>query len=241
MFSIKSRLLQSDAMPRLFAIILAAMALALVSVPSAKAQWTGGVEGGTVVQDAGSATRLRLVLRNNTQPLSHYVYAEWLRSAFSENSYAVGYNPRYWLNKKYYVFGESEIGTDPVFGIDRELTLLTGLGGQFFTTKDQGLFVEVGVGGRSIQFENNDDANNEALGVARAGYALTLADTFKLDANVNGIRSDADVSQVTSEVGVAMRVSGGSIRIAYRSRYFRVGDAESITDDDTYISYGYSF
>ena len=223
------------------ACYLAAALLIVSCVSTVRAQWTGGVEGGTVVQDAGNATRLRLVLRNNEKPLSHYLFAEWLRSVADENSYSVGYNPRYWFSAKYYLFGESEFGTDDIFSIEQEVTLVTGVGGQFINSESQGLYAEAGVGGRSIEFDDDDSANTEALGVVRAGYYRTIAETVKLDVNVNGSRSDADVSRANSEVGLALRISGGSVRVAYRNRYIRVGDADLITDNDTYISYGYSF
>ena len=193
------------------------------------------------MRNAANATRLRLVARNDQRPLSHFVFAEWLRFTNDENSFSVGYNPRYWLNTKTYVFGEAEFGTDDIFGIDREITLVTGLGRQFINSEDQGLFVEVGAGGRSIELEDQGDANTEALGVARAGYFRTIVEVIKLDASVSGIRSSEDISQLTSEVGVALRIGGGSIRVAYRNRFFKADDADSITDDDTFISYGYSF
>ena len=228
-------------MPFWSAVILTGLSVSMLLVKPAKANWTGGIEGGTVVQDAGKATRLRLVARNDRRPLSHYVFAEWLRSANDENSFSAGYNPRYWFNPKYYVFGESEIGRDPIFNIDRKLTLIAGLGSQIINSQNQGLYVEVGAGGRSIEFEDAGEANTEALGVARTGYFRTIAETVKLDASVSGIRSSDDISQLTSEVGVALRISGGSVRVAYRNRYFKVDDFDSITDDDVYISYGYSF
>ena len=241
MSTIVNRSSQSSFMPLLSAVILAGLSVSLSLVQPANANWTGGIEGGTVVQDAGNATRLRLVARNDEKPLSHYVFAEWLRSANQENSFFVGYNPRYWFNPKYYVFGESEASTDPIFRIDREFTLIAGLGTQIFNSQNQGLFVEVGAGGRSIEFEDAGETNTEALGVARTGYFRTIAETIKLDISVSGTRSSEDITQVTSELGVALRIAGGSVRVAYRNRFFKVDDADSITDDDTYISYGYSF
>ena len=241
MSTIVNRSLQSNIMLWLSAFILAGLSVATLVMQPARANWTGGIEGGTVVRDAGNATRLRLVARNDQRPLSHFVFAEWLRFNNNGNSFSVGYNPRYWLNAKTYVFGESEFGTDDIFDIDREITLVAGLGRQFINSQNQGLFVEVGAGGRSIRFDDEDDANTEALGVARAGYFRTIVETVKLDASISGIRSSEDISQLTSEVGVALRLGGGSIRVAYRNRFFKAGDADSITDDDTFISYGYSF
>lgn len=205
------------------------------------AEWTGGVEGGTVVRDSGSATRLRLVLRNDTRPLSHYMYAEWLRASAGGNSYSIGYNPRYWFNRTYYTFGESEFRVEQAFGIDQEVRLLGGVGGQFLNTEQQSLFMEVGVGGRSIEFSDADEASNEALGVARLGYFRTFFDAVKIDLNLSSSRSSEEIDQATGEIGLSLRIPNGVVRVAHRSRYQKVGDNDALTDDDSFVSFGYSF
>ncbi|MFK8081129.1 MAG: DUF481 domain-containing protein [Granulosicoccus sp.] len=205
------------------------------------AQWTGGIEGGTVVRDAGNATRLRLVLRNDERPFSQYVYAEWLRSGTENNSYSAGYNPRYWFDNKYYTFGESQLRVDDFLGIDQEIGLVAGLGAQLLNKADQALFIELGVGGRTIEFDGVDDSLNEALGLARLGYFRTLADVLKLDVSLSSGLSSEDVTEATGELGLSLRVPNGVVRVAYRSRYLQVGDGESVTDDDSFVSFGYSF
>lgn len=215
--------------------------LSFVLTQPVNAAWTGGVEGGTVLRDSGNATRLRLVLRKDVRPLSHYVYAEWLRLSSGGNSYSIGYNPRYWFNQTYYSFGESEFRVDETFGIDQEIKLLTGLGGQFLNTEQQSLFVELGVGGRSIEFDGADEASNEALGLARLGYFRTFFDSIKFDLNLSSSRSSEDVDQASGELGLSLRIPNGVVRVAYRSRYQKVGDSESVSDDDSFVSFGYSF
>lgn len=227
--------------PVAFYIVLIAVA------PSVQAEWSGGIEGGTVVRDAGNANRIRLVLTNNDTPFSQYVYAEWLSTAAGGSNYAVGYNPRYWLSEKNYVFGESEFRTDDALGIDREIKLLGGVGRQIIRTEEQGLFAEVGVGGRSTKraalnsLAVDEDATTEGLGLARLGYFRSIADQVKFDLNVSGTLSADDVSELASEAGVSLRLPQGSVRLAYRSRYLKIGDADAITDDDSFVSFGYSF
>ncbi|MFK7859425.1 MAG: DUF481 domain-containing protein [Granulosicoccus sp.] len=213
----------------------------LFFVHPAAAEWTGGIEGGTVVRDTGNATRLRLVLRNSTRPLSQYLYAEWLNSGSERNSYSVGYNPRYWLNDTYYTFGESRFRVDEALNIDQEIELLAGMGGQFLTNAQQSLYVELGVGGRSIGFDGFEDALNEALGVVRLGYFRSFADTVKFDLSADGGLSSEDVTEANGEIGLSLRIPNGAIRVAYRSRYLQVGDQESLTDNDSFVSFGYSF
>ncbi|MFK7992853.1 MAG: DUF481 domain-containing protein [Granulosicoccus sp.] len=220
---------------------LAVFLMSVLLSGSAMAEWTGGIEGGTVVRDSGNATRLRVVLSNNTRPLSQYIYAEWLRSGAERNSYSVGYNPRYWLNNTYYTFGESEVRVDDFLGIDQELRLLAGLGGQFLNSAEQALYIELGVGGRSIEFDNMENTRNEALGLARLGYFRTVADAIKFDLKLSGGLSSDEVTEASGEIGVSLRVPNGAVRLAYRSRYLQVEDFESITDNDSFVSFGYSF
>lgn len=213
----------------------------LVTGQQAQAEWSGGIEGGTVVRDAGNATRLRLTLRNNERPLTHYLYLEWLRGGNDNNSYSLGYNPRYWFDKTYYTFAESRLRQDEPLSIDQEIQLIAGLGGQFISDKDQGLYVEAGFGGRSIDFDGTDDASNEALGIVRLGYFRSLADTIKLDLALSGTQSSEEVSEASSELGLSLRIPSGAVRVAYRTRYLKVGDNDSLTDDDTFVSFDYSF
>lgn len=218
----------------LFAIVVGCQSSAL-------AEWTGGVEGGTVLRDSNTASRLRLTLRNNERPLSHYLYAEWLRFDGAGNDLAIGYNPRYWFDETYYVFGESSYRTVNTLGIDRDLTVISGVGGQFINDNIQTLFAEVGVGGRSLEFDESEEAFTETLGVARLGYNRVFADSFRFDVSFRTTASSEDVNEAISEVGLSVRVPNGSIRAAYRNRYFQSGDAESISDGDTLLSFGLGF
>lgn len=221
------------------AILLFAIVVGCQS--SALAEWTGGVEGGTVLRDSNTASRLRLTLRNNERPLTHYLYAEWLRFDGVGNDLSIGYNPRYWFDETYYVFGESGFRTVNTLGIDRDLTVISGVGGQFINDNIQTLFAEVGVGGRSLEFDESEEAITETLGVARVGYNRVFADSFRFDLSFRTIASSEEVNEAISEVGLSVRVPNGSIRAAYRNRYFKSGDAEAISDGDTLLSFGLGF
>jgi len=79
-------------------VVFACAALVLsCAAADVSAEWRGSVEGGAQLGSNSSSTRLRLVLRNDQRPLTHYVYAEWLQSGANNDSYAIGYNPRYWF------------------------------------------------------------------------------------------------------------------------------------------------
>jgi len=206
-----------------------------------KAEWTGGLEGSTVVRDAGNALRLRLVLQNNERPLSHYFFAEWLNGDEGGDGFLVGYNPRYWFNETYYAFAESDIRTDDTFGIDQEIKLIVGLGGELFRTEQQVVTAEIGVGGTSVRYTDDDESSQRALGLGKLRYFRTLADTVKLDLSTQASRSDQQVTEASYEAGLSLRLTTGAVRLSYRSRYLKVGDAEAITDKDSFVSFGYSF
>lgn len=215
--------------------------LSALTAQSAQAQWSGGIEGGTVLRDAGNATRLRLTLSNDQRPLTHYLYLEWMRGANDADGYSLGYNPRYWLNETYYAFAESRFRQDEPLGIDQEIKLVGGVGGQFIREDNQNLYIEAGLGGRSIEFDGIEEASNEALGLARLGYFRTLADTIKFDALFSGTQSSDEVTEASSEFGLSLRIPSGAVRVAYRTRYLQVGDNDSISDDDTFVSFDYGF
>jgi len=103
------------------------------------------------------------------------------------------------------------------------------------------LYLELGLGARSIDFEAADSNETQLLGLARFGYDRTLADVFKIDLNIQASRSDDDVIESNAEVGLAFRLPTGSVRIAYRSQLLKVGDNDAITDEDMFVSYGYGF
>ena len=211
------------------------------STASVMAEWSGGIEGGTVARSTGTATSLRLALRNNGRPFSQYIFAEWLRGSQGGNSFSVGYNPRYWLSDRNYVFGESELSTDDVFGIDREIYAVAGVGRQFFSTPDQSLYAEVGVGGRTIDFADTEDVSGDALGIVRLGFQRKIIDLVRLDLQSSASRSSSDVTDATAEAGVALRIANGGVRVAYRTRFLKVDELDSITEDDTFVSFSYGF
>jgi len=222
-------------------IAISVFMLNVLTMHAAQAAWSGGIEGGTVIRDAGNATRLRLTLSNDERPLTHYLYLEWMRGADDADGYSLGYNPRYWLTETYYAFAESRIRQDEPLNIDQEIKLVGGIGGLFIKEDNQNLYIEAGLGGRTIEFDGVEDTSNEALGLVRLGYFRSLADAIKFDAMFSGTQSSDEVTEASSEVGLSLRIPSGAVRVAYRTRYLRVGDNDSISDDDTFVSFDYGF
>lgn len=215
----------------------------LGGLSSATADWSGGIEGGTVLNgDGGNATRLRLKLSNNVKPLSHYIYADWIRDELG-NNFEVGYKPRYWFGDALYLFGEVRARQDKPRFIDRELFGLTGVGVEFLSSDTQSLFAELGVGYRTTEFESefgNELENSDTTGVARVGFKQIFADllSFELDADTDV--SDT-ISSSTAEAGIAVRVSGGALKYSYRTRRFEADGSDAITSSDSFVSFNYGF
>ncbi|MBX2883053.1 MAG: DUF481 domain-containing protein [Granulosicoccus sp.] len=222
-------------------LVLLLYILATITTPANASGWSGGVEGGTVVSDAGSQTRLRFNLSNNTRPLTHHLYLEWLRGQDGMDGYAVGYNPRFWITNTYYFFGESRLRTDEVFAIDREISLLAGVGGQLIESSTQALSAEIGLGSRQIEFEMQDEAESQGFGLARLAYYRIFSDLIKFDLDISGVVAEDDVSEYNGEAGISMRVPSGAIRYAYRTRTLKIGDNDSVTNSDSFVSFTYSF
>ena len=218
---------------------LVVVAVSLGSLSNATADWTGGVEGGTVINnDGGSATRLRLKLNNDTKPLSHYVYADWLRADIG-SSYELGYKPRYWFSEALYVFGEARARQDKPRFIDRELFGLTGVGVQFISNEQRSLFAELGAGLRKTEFENELE-DSDTTAIARAGFKQILGDLISLELDADTNVSDT-ISASNAEAGIALRVPGGALKYSYRTQRFEFENQSAVTTSDSYISFSYGF
>jgi len=218
------------------------LGLSLGLSQTASADWSGGIEGGTVLNsDGGSSNRLRLKLTNNARPLSHYIFADWLREG-TGNSYEVGYKPQYWFGEALYLFGEATVKQDKPRSIDRSLFGLTGVGIQFLEGENHSLFAELGAGYRTTEFDNGSEDDSDTTAIARAGFQQILADLVSLE-----IDADTNVSEgLTSskaEAGIAVRIPGGSVKYSYRTRRLDVdGDPLGAqTTSESFLSFGYGF
>jgi len=203
------------------------------------AQWSGGLEGGTVFRDDGSATRLRLKLQNPVKPFSHYIYADWLRTEDGENSYEAGYMPRYWLTEQLYGFGEASLRVDKPLSIDTQQLFIVGAGYQLVATETQSIWIEAGAGSRQTEFLNGSDTD-DTLGLLRAGFRQTLSDLLRIELDFDHVDGES-LTESTAEAGVAVRIPGGAMKLSYRTRRLEPDGGEVIEDDDSFISFSYGF
>ena len=222
---------------------IAVVACSLAS-PGVFAEWRGGIEGGTVVRDGGNATRLGLRLANDERPLTHSLYADWLNYERG-NGYRVGYLPRYWFDEALYLFGEAEGRVDRPLAIDRGLLLLGGVGYRVFDSAVAGLGIELGGGARSTRFEPSVGAaegveESEGLGLARVSAFRELADLVRLELDAETLQG-ARLGELRAEAALAYRVAGGAIRLGYRVRRLSFEEADTLTDEETSVTFAYGF
>lgn len=217
------------------------VAIACSAVPAGVlAEWTGGVEGGSVVREGDNATRLRGHLSLNERPLSHYLYAEWYRS--DNNSIELGYKPRYWLSDRLYTFADGRVRLEKAVGIDRDTLLIGGLGMQLIATAKQQLWVEAGLGYRMIDFTSEtalDDADEE-VGTLRGGASQVLSELFRLQLDAD-VFSSPSYTQSQLEAGISMLVPQGAVKLSHRLRRVDIDGLEAVDDSETAVSFTVGF
>ena len=228
---------------------LCVLALVICWPPqTAEAQWNGGIEGGTVFRDGGTATRLRLKADKNARPLSHFIYADWIRADGGENIYEVGYRPRYWFTNKFYSFGEGSIRVDRPLLIDNQTLVLGGIGYRLFSSPDKSLFIETGLGARRTEFLDSTDLGvdlsgsdtDDTLSLLRAGYVQILSDLLRFEFDLDFFDGES-LRQTVAEAGISARIPGGAIKYSYRIRRVDPDDGNSVEDDDSFVSFTYGF
>ena len=218
-----------------------ALLLFTISIPAANAaDWTGGIEGGTVLQDGDSATRIRLVASREERPLSHYVYAEWVRS--DSNSYELGYKPRYWFNDNVYSFGEGRVRLKDTVTIDRNSLILGGFGVQLVATELRQVSLEAGVGYQMVTYadEINLEDTGAGLGMVRGYASQILSDLFRLELNGDILTSD-ETTETNLEAGISMRLAQGAIKVIHRIRRVDSDGLAEIDDSDTAVAFTVGF
>lgn len=203
------------------------------------AEWDGGIEGGSVISDGGSSTRLRAKLTNLERPFTQTIYADWIRSNSGDNSYEVGYKPRFWITDPIYLFGDLKLRVDKPLLIDRDVFILGGAGIQVFYSSERSLWLEGGVGLRNTEFDNGSDTEDD-LALVRGGFHQVLADLVRFELDIDAY-SGSERLETTTEAGISLRVSGGALKYSYRIRQVRQDDLPTVETSDAFVSFSYGF
>ena len=216
------------------------MTSALLMPMLLQAEWSGGIEGGTVIRDGSTASRLRLHASLNERPLSHYVYADWIRSG--SNSYEIGYRPRYWFSDQWYTFGDASLRIDDQLQIDNEILLVSGLGYELINTAQRQAWLEAGLGFRSTDYtpESGIGESEEGLGLIRGRASQVLSDLLRLELDGNFTASNSYLESEL-EIGVSLRLAQGAIKISQRIRRIEFDEFDTINETDTSVGFTVGF
>ena len=207
---------------------------------AASAEWTGGIEGSAVLQGQDNGTKIRFKATSNTRPLSQLVYADWIRGENNSNSYEVGYQPKYWLGDKLYLFGDASMQQAKSQQIDKKLAAQGGAGFQLLQTALTQFSIEAGMGRTITEFTDVDEKLETDLSSVSANVTHLLAEFLKLDLTADYNTGD-DLVQTKLEAALSLNVVGGAIKYSYQIENFEEGDAESIERKSSTVSYSYGF
>jgi len=223
-------------------LLSGSLIVAPLTLPStAFAEWSGDIEGGTIIQGDNKGTRLRLKASNNARPLSQTLYADWLRGDDKSNTYEAGYQPKFWFSNQTYAFGEGSYATTNDETVDSIVKLFAGIGLQLLASDSQSLFIEAGAGQTTVNSAlDGVDAESNGSAIGRLGGHQVLSDLLKFEIDADYTTTD-DLVQTSAEAGIALRITGGSIKYSYRVRGSKLGDAdtESVTDSSVSFQYGF--
>lgn len=227
-------------------LVRAPLAILAITLPlSVSAEWTGGVEGGTVLDGENPKTSLELILKNQDRPFSQEINAEWLSDSDGYNTYELSYEPKYWFSDMTYAFGEGAIKTFGAASLDDYQRLLGGgVGIELINTDTQNLFAEVGVfqvtsivAATELSAEFNESVVSSGFAV---GGTQLIADLIKLEIDAEYLTSDnLDVS--TAEAGISVKIPNGALKYSFNYISSTIGEAESIENSSSSISVKYNF
>jgi len=213
--------------------------VAMTFLSSANAEWSGGLEGGTVLRGDETATKLRFNLFNNQRPLTHHLYVDWIRSSENNDSYKAAYIPRYWFSEKLYAFSEVHYRVDKPFEIEQQTQGIIGGGYRFIATEITALWAEIGAGARATEFSNRPERDDNFV-LGRGSYRQIIATLFKFEFDVEAIQSDG-FKEDAADAAISVKLGGGALKYGYRRSNFKQDNKPTLTESDSYVSFSYSF
>lgn len=213
---------------------------AFVAAGNSFAQWDGGIEAGARLGgDDGPA--LRFFARNQSTPLSHYLFLDWIRDSGGSN-YRVGYNPTYKISESVYSFGRFSIEDDDPSAIDRELDAQIGLGNNLFRRGNTRVIAEAGVGARQLTFDDNSDSSEDGFVFLGGRITSSSLPVVRFDASINA-QAGSDQTTLDGEAGISVPITGGVfLRYAYTVTRFDIdGVDDNIITEDSFVTLTYDF
>jgi len=215
--------------------------LASLLLPAmASAEWKSDIEGSAVLQGQTKGTKLRFKATNDTRPFSQVVYADWIRGDNSSNTYEIGYEPKYWLGDKLYLFGDASMQQAKSLQIDREIAAQGGAGIQLLQTDITQISVEAGMGRTITEFTDENDKLERDVSSVSANATTLLTEFLKLNLTADYNKGEV-ITQRTVEAALSLSVVGGAIKYSYQIENIDSDDTDSIEQKSSSVSYSYSF
>ena len=214
------------------------ISISLLASCNALAQWTGGVEAGTRLGSEERPT-LRFFARNPSDPLSHFLFLDWVRDSGGSN-FRLGYNPTYNISRSIFTFGRFSIERDDFDGIDQAADALIGIGNNLYQQGDTRVRVETGIGVQQREFNGGDSETDGFLFLG--GQVISkIQDLLRFDVDIEAQLGD-NQNTLEGEVGIAYPIAGGvALRYAYRVRRFELDGADDIVSEDNFFTLTYGF
>lgn len=217
--------------------------LVLTTVGNAHADWTGGIEAGARLGSDDKPT-LRFYANNQSDPLSHYAYLDWIRSS-NGNNYRLGYDPTFRISQSVYSFGRFSLEQDDPGGVEREIDALVGIGNNLFQRGNTRIKVEAGLGGRQLTFTdadtNQSDDQTDGFVFLSGSLSSSLLALLRFDASINTKANDGQTT-VDGEAGLSIPIGPGtSLRYVYAVKRYNFDDRENIVSEDSFFKVSYGF
>lgn len=217
--------------------------IALFTACNANADWSGGIEAGAQL-DSDDGPALRFFANNNSQPLSHFIFLDWIRDSGSSN-FRIGYNPTYRISNSFYSFGRFDLEEDDPDGIDREINAVVGVGNNIFRRGNTRVKAEAGLGARRLSFDETQfagaDDETDAFVFLSSTMSSSLLTLLRFDAQIIA-KAGADQTTLDGEIGFSVPIAPRtSLRYVYTVSRFNFDDREDITTEDTFFKVSYGF
>ncbi len=220
-------------------VIKFAIAFFLITTTTiARADWTGGIEAGARF---GSDNRpaFRFFASNNSDPLSHYAYLDWIRESSGSN-YRIGYNPTFRVSHSIYSFGRFSVEQDDPSGVDRDIEAYLGVGNNLFQRGNTRVKIEAGIGAQQLQF-NDSTEETDGFGFLSGSLSSSLLALLRFDAAVSA-KANGDSANFEGEAGFSIPIAPGTkLRYVYQVQRFNFDDRENIVTEDSLFKVSYGF
>lgn len=214
--------------------------LGIMVAGNSNADWDGGIEAGTRLDSGQRNPALRFFARNQAEPLSHYLYLDWIRQSGGSN-YRIGYNPTFNISRSVYSFGRFSIEEDDPDGIEREIDVEVGIGNNLFQRGNTRFKVEVGLGARQLTFDGIEDTTDEGFFLLAGTLSTRVLALLRFNASVD-TKVGNDQTTLDGEVGVSIPIGPAtSLHYIYSATRFELDGQDDLVNEDAFFTIRYGF